>query len=173
MEVQSREGCSASNSTATCRLGTGGSSKNYNEGDEICIFGFSRGAFTARGLARLIARCGVLNPKRSDGLLGCVRSLIRKPMPCGLFTSCRTTRIATARHLMTKSLLNNTWYEPRLVKMDGVGDTVGYLGVPLGRSPGISSAPLRSHNARLSTIVERSYQALALDEHRRQYWGIL
>nr|WP_256376506.1 DUF2235 domain-containing protein [Bradyrhizobium sp.] len=33
---------------------------NYNDGDEIFIFGFSRGAFTARALAGLIAIDGIL-----------------------------------------------------------------------------------------------------------------
>jgi hypothetical protein len=34
--------------------------ENYNDGDEIFIFGFSRGAFTARSLAGLVALEGVL-----------------------------------------------------------------------------------------------------------------
>jgi len=34
--------------------------ENYNDGDEIFIFGFSRGAFTARSLAGLIALNGIL-----------------------------------------------------------------------------------------------------------------
>jgi hypothetical protein len=35
---------------------------NYNQGDEIFIFGFSRGAYTARSLAGFIAKCGLLKP---------------------------------------------------------------------------------------------------------------
>jgi uncharacterized protein (DUF2235 family) len=34
--------------------------ENYNDGDEIFIFGFSRGAFTARSLAGLVALEGIL-----------------------------------------------------------------------------------------------------------------
>jgi uncharacterized protein (DUF2235 family) len=34
--------------------------ENYNPGDEIYIFGFSRGAFTARALAGLVAIQGIL-----------------------------------------------------------------------------------------------------------------
>ena len=34
---------------------------DYDDGDEIFIFGFSRGAFTARSLAGVIARCGLLD----------------------------------------------------------------------------------------------------------------
>jgi uncharacterized protein (DUF2235 family) len=35
--------------------------RHYRVGDHIYIFGFSRGAFTARTLAALIGKCGVLD----------------------------------------------------------------------------------------------------------------
>jgi len=38
--------------------------KNYEEGDRIYLFGFSRGAFTVRSLAGLIERCGI--PENKD-----------------------------------------------------------------------------------------------------------
>lgn len=34
--------------------------EQYNLGDDIFIFGFSRGAYTARSLAGFIAKCGLL-----------------------------------------------------------------------------------------------------------------
>jgi uncharacterized protein (DUF2235 family) len=34
--------------------------ENFNDGDEVFIFGFSRGAFTARSLSGFISRCGLL-----------------------------------------------------------------------------------------------------------------
>ena len=34
--------------------------ETYQEGDEIFLFGFSRGAMTARSLAGLVSRCGLL-----------------------------------------------------------------------------------------------------------------
>jgi uncharacterized protein (DUF2235 family) len=34
--------------------------ENYNDGDEIFIFGFSRGAYTARALAGLVTKFGIL-----------------------------------------------------------------------------------------------------------------
>jgi len=34
--------------------------ENYQDGDRICIFGFSRGAYTARGLAGMIHKVGLL-----------------------------------------------------------------------------------------------------------------
>jgi uncharacterized protein (DUF2235 family) len=33
---------------------------NYEEGDEIYVFGFSRGAYTARSLSGLVRKCGIL-----------------------------------------------------------------------------------------------------------------
>ncbi|PHR19479.1 MAG: hypothetical protein COA41_07325 [Sphingopyxis sp.] len=34
---------------------------NYDDGDDVYVFGFSRGAYTARALAALIAKCGLLD----------------------------------------------------------------------------------------------------------------
>jgi uncharacterized protein (DUF2235 family) len=34
--------------------------QNYKEGDEICIYGFSRGAHTARALAGMLYKVGLL-----------------------------------------------------------------------------------------------------------------
>jgi uncharacterized protein (DUF2235 family) len=42
--------------------------ENYNDGDEIFIFGFSRGAFTARSLAGLVAFEGILKAGSPVGL---------------------------------------------------------------------------------------------------------
>ncbi|QRW27127.1 hypothetical protein RhiXN_01722 [Rhizoctonia solani] len=36
--------------------------KNYRDGDKICLFGFSRGAYTARALAGMLYKVGLLPP---------------------------------------------------------------------------------------------------------------
>src|SRR5215470_4544484 len=41
-------------------------SRFYHPGDAIYLLGFSRGAYTARALAGMIARVGLLNPQRYD-----------------------------------------------------------------------------------------------------------
>ncbi|MGI9294173.1 MAG: DUF2235 domain-containing protein [Pseudomonadales bacterium] len=56
--------------------------KNYNPGDHIYLFGFSRGAFTVRTLAGLITECGVLDryhseAKTDDDLKDCVEKAYR------------------------------------------------------------------------------------------------
>src|SRR5665213_4040825 len=42
--------------------------QNFDEGDEIFIFGFSRGAYTARSLAGLVAKLGILKPGSPIGV---------------------------------------------------------------------------------------------------------
>src|SRR4051794_14753994 len=37
--------------------------ENHRSGDEIYLFGYSRGAFTARSLAGMITRCGIVPPE--------------------------------------------------------------------------------------------------------------
>ena len=49
--------------TSNVREAYGFICNNYDYGDEIYITGFSRGAFTARSVAGLIGRCGILTKK--------------------------------------------------------------------------------------------------------------
>ena len=39
---------------------------NYQPGDKLYFFGFSRGAFTVRSLAGFIRNCGIIRPESSD-----------------------------------------------------------------------------------------------------------
>jgi uncharacterized protein (DUF2235 family) len=48
---------------------------NYNEGDEIFLFGFSRGAFTARSIVGFIRNSGLLHARGASSLLRCVFEL--------------------------------------------------------------------------------------------------
>src|SRR5512139_3292800 len=42
----------------------------YDPGDNIFLFGFSRGAFTVRSLVGLIATCGLVDPRRVPSAAG-------------------------------------------------------------------------------------------------------
>jgi uncharacterized protein (DUF2235 family) len=90
---------------------------NWEEGDEIYLFGFSRGAYTARSAAGLICRFGLLTKRGMDGI-GYVLDAYRK-------------------HLLTKPGEIETLaskYERKSanvpIKFVGVWDTVGSLGIP-------------------------------------------
>jgi uncharacterized protein (DUF2235 family) len=51
----------------------------FETGDKIYLFGFSRGAYTARSLAGMIASCGVPSGAFSDGLVDTVFEAYRTP----------------------------------------------------------------------------------------------
>lgn len=139
---------------------------NYDEGDAIYVFGFSRGAFSARSLAGMISRCGLLLPGspmpvmqlyeryRKDG----ARPIYKLPKD-----------LDHAKHLD----LEDRWivqYSRRVnIKMIGVWDTVGALGLKLFRSREEKRGEFNDHFVRLSRSFEHSYQALAIDEHRKDY----
>lgn len=126
--------------------------RRYCEGDEIWVFGFSRGAYTARSLVGLIRKCGLLHVV-TPALLDKAEKLYRdkKAHPDG--EACRAFRDSYS-------------LEPR-IHFIGVWDTVGALGIP-----GTMLSELGKyswHDTELSSIVDHAYHAAALDEHREAY----
>jgi hypothetical protein len=55
----------------------------------------------------------------------------------------------------------------------GVWDTVGALGIPVGRLRGLSRKSYYFHNTNPSTLYKHMYQALAVDENRKAYQACL
>lgn len=128
--------------------------KNYQEGDEIYLFGFSRGAYTARSLAGLIRNCGLLwAPQRH--LIDQAYLLYRKRDESADSTEARLFRRRYARSVSITCL--------------GVWDTVGALGIPLDAFRFLNDARYGFHDVELSSIVENAYHAVAIDEHRPEY----
>jgi uncharacterized protein (DUF2235 family) len=148
--------------------------QHYSPGDDIFLFGFSRGAFTARSLAGFIARCGLLKP---DATLTTEQAFARYRK--GAAVPAIYDLLYAQRHgkggfsAEDQLLLQSTYYHRNLIKMVGVWDTVGSIGLPFGNIPGVSSLSFHFLNTHLSRIVQNSYQALALDEERKPYWAIL
>lgn len=138
--------------------------QNFNDGDEIFIFGFSRGAYTARSLSGLISKCGIMK-------LGAPLSIEQ------LYSRYRLYNAATIRSLLAEPLPSNASLEdqwlikysrPTKIKFIGVWDTVGSMGIPRG------SAEAKVHKYRfLDTHLrldnEYAFHALALDEHREDF----
>jgi uncharacterized protein (DUF2235 family) len=128
--------------------------QNYLPGDEIYLFGFSRGAFTVRSLAGLITACGILM-RQSLGSLPDAWSYYRSDKPhspeifaekCGV--QCHTD--------MQIAFL-------------GVWDTVGSLGIPSGLLADANKQKFSFHDTSPSRLVRRGVQALAIDEHRHNF----
>lgn len=57
---------------------------NYEPGDEIFMFGFSRGAFCVRSLAGLIGRCGILKRKKTELVRNALELYREAPTPAVL-----------------------------------------------------------------------------------------
>ena len=133
---------------------------NYQDGDEIWFFGFSRGAFTARSIAGLVRNCGVLrssNLNRMQEAYALYRSRAQSP---------RGT---------TSTLFRRAYsYEPR-VRFIGVWDTVGALGIPVPTTRALQRVVATFnhrwafHDTNLSTQVDGAFHALAIDEKRKAF----
>ena len=126
--------------------------KKYAQGDEIWIFGFSRGAYTARSLVGMIRKCGLLHIS-TPSLLERAEKLYRNKKLAPDCEECEKFRELYSRKVK--------------IHFIGVWDTVGALGIPgtLISERGVYSW----HDTELSSIVERAYQAAALDEFRGAY----
>jgi len=124
----------------------------YEAGDEIFLFGFSRGAYTARSLAGMIANCG---------------------LPTGSFTDdCVTQAFAAYRDPVNRASmlakLGACGLGDATIRMVGVWDTVGSLGIPaiFGQ---VDERKYGFLDTGLHPDVKNGYQCLAVDEKRAQF----
>lgn len=195
--------------------------ENYQEGDEIAIFGFSRGAYTARCISGFIAWAGILQKCASKPLVDgrAINESIyfndifdayskRKPDDpasirqaaevlhnlVGRWPSTGSDAVSTADQLAQQQKVNGKGSTdtamtikaeliaedgapktddvtvPPPVKVLGVWDTVGALGVP-GFFP--ESTLFEFFDPGLSANVAHAFQALALGEDRRDFMPTL
>jgi hypothetical protein len=133
---------------------------NYEPGDELFFFGFSRGAFTVRSLAGLVRNCGILRQENADRI-GEAWALYR----------------SQAEHPrgVESTLFRRVYSHYPRIHFIGVWDTVGALGVPsLGPRwlrPVVRRLNRRweFHDTELSTRIDGAFQALAIDERRAAF----
>lgn len=127
--------------------------RNYEPGDEIYLFGFSRGAFTVRSCAGLIRKCGLLR-EENHKLIRDAYALYKR-------------RDATADAPHAIDFRRKYSHDPVPIKLIGVWDTVGTLGVPFNPLNAITKWMYEFHDDMLSRHVEHAYHAVAIDERRR------
>jgi len=142
--------------------------ENYNDGDEIFIFGFSRGAFTARSLAGLIAIDGIL---KAGSPIGVTELFDRYKK--GNEETIWTLKDIEASGETSKLTQQEKWLlkysQPAKVKVVGVWDTVGSVGVAAANIPGISRSQFDYLQTGLRIPILNGYHALAIDEHRNDF----
>lgn len=131
---------------------------NYELGDEIFLFGFSRGAFTARSIAGMIRKCGILKREFVEHYRDAI-ALYRKT----------DVHPDDAQPLKFRTDFSLCGAENVSVKFIGVWDTVGALGIPLRGLRYFNRRDFQFHDTELSKTVEFAYHALAIDEHRAPF----
>ena len=147
----------------------------YAPGDDIQLFGFSRGAYTARSLAGLIRACGILERAHADAVpaaLARYRERAAADGPAALGFRARhaahvTTGAAEAAWRAARGLPGGL---PLGIGYLGVWDTVGALGVPahLALAARLNRG-LGFHDTVLSPMVAAARHAVAIDERRRSF----
>ncbi|MBZ4015039.1 DUF2235 domain-containing protein [Streptomyces purpurogeneiscleroticus] len=138
----------------------------YQPGDSIALFGFSRGAYTARSLAGLITASGLID---LDGL--------------NAATAGRHVHRAYAHYRAREN--DRRWRTGLHFRFDpddatampvdfiGVWDTVGSLGIPTHLAGINLLVPMKRlefrHNVNLNPHIQHARHALAMDERRRPF----
>lgn len=121
----------------------------YEKNDDIFLFGFSRGAYTARSVAGMIAVCGLPTGPFDDKLIDAAFKAYKNPD-------------------QRDDLAKKYSLHPARIKMIGVWETVGSLGIPaiFGK---IDKNTYGFLDTELHENVLNAYHALSIDERREEF----
>jgi uncharacterized protein (DUF2235 family) len=139
--------------------------ENYETGDDIFIFGYSRGAYTARSLAGFLGMCGLLKP---GGALG-ANQLYDRYRSKGAQDRSIYALAGGSQSLTPEEHLILKYSRAVPIHMVGVWDTVGALGIPIGKFQGVSTSTLGFHHTGLRRPIKHGFHAVAIDEHRSKF----
>ncbi len=127
---------------------------NYELDDELYLFGFSRGAFTARSLAGLVRKCGILAREHADKYHDALQ----------LYHSDHRPDDEPSTQFRAQYSISAN--DPIKIKFIGVWDTVGALGIPVRGLAALQKGKYEFYDTELSGSVQFAYHALAIDERR-------
>jgi uncharacterized protein (DUF2235 family) len=132
--------------------------QNYEEGDQIFLFGFSRGAYTVRSLAGLVRNSGILKRGQEsfeDEAVALYRDYAPETEPDGEIS----VRFRAAHSSEAD------------IEFIGVWDTVGALGIPGldGSFRILKGLDWQFHDVTLGRKVRKAFHALAIHEHRAEF----
>ncbi|APV51004.1 hypothetical protein BWI17_15705 [Betaproteobacteria bacterium GR16-43] len=128
---------------------------NYEPGDELYFFGFSRGAFTVRTLAGFMNRIGLIDKDDeyyTAELYGLYQSGAKPDSPEWLHAFRKTKRRPVPE-----------------IRCIGAWDTVGSLGAPGALGQVLNSDKYRYHDIGLNPAIRNAFHALAIDERRKPF----
>jgi uncharacterized protein (DUF2235 family) len=152
-------------------------SRNYVPGDKIFLVGFSRGAYTARALAGLISKKGLLDAAKLDlndkvdGYrygLGAWYDYRHEKLQSSGFWLDQLRAVAASitgfMHFMLEP--PDDALVPAPIEAAGVWDTVGALGIPEYNARLIRRDVFQFADLKLSPVVKCGFHAVAVDEMR-------
>lgn len=142
---------------------------NYEPGDEIYIFGFSRGAFSARSLAALIGKCGIVRRRFAVNADKAFR-LYRDPTVTPTSDEAVRFRTEFGKRMGFGEARQNADFRPPIAYL-GIFDTVGQRGLPsmLGPLSDLRNKNYNFHDLNLGSHVQSARHALAIDERRAAF----
>ena len=166
---------------------------HYNDKDEIYIFGFSRGAYTARSLVGLIASCGLIrrgapltvkqlwkgytfnskNRRRNEDwwkkVLAKDQDKFRRinNLAKDYWEKEEERKLQDPVNNAEKLLIE--WSRRVKITYLGIFDTVGAMGKHALGIGGLRSRMAEIHNTNPSKILQHCRHALAIDEHRTSF----
>jgi uncharacterized protein (DUF2235 family) len=152
-------------------------SRNFQTGDCITILGFSRGAYTARALAGLIASQGLLSTALTADKEEAYRCGAeawyrgRKAVVTNPFSLAHLGEIVTdlPAFLSRDSLRDSDLVPGVCLTAVGVWDTVGAMGFPDYAAGGQRVDAFKFADTKLSAKVQHGFHAVALDERRNDF----
>lgn len=130
--------------------------QNYSHGDEVFLFGFSRGAYTIRSLCGMMNNIGIV--KRPDAaLIQAAFDHYKKPgknhAPKG----------------KASIAFRKKYSHPKMkIRFVGVWDTVGAMGIPV-RFLGLFEGKDEFYDTKIGPNIQIARHALAIDEHREDF----
>lgn len=129
---------------------------NYVPGDQVFLFGFSRGAFTVRTLAGFLNAVGLAG-KDDDYYV---------PELYAIYDQSLT--VADPRFARVKQQCADIRPAPP-IRMIGVWDTVGALGAPGVLGKFINPGKYKYHDVSLVPQIENAFHAMAIGERRKAF----
>ena len=141
--------------------------KTYRDGDRIYIFGFSRGAFTARSLAGMISEVGVIDGRRDNEEL---ERLVKRT-----YDAYRASKSKQPiKRFQEDCARRGIGIHDAPIHFVGVWDTVDAYGMPVDELRVLIYDKLlytfkRPHNDGLTPKMAYAYQAIAIDEDRNTF----
>ncbi len=157
---------------------------NYEPGDEIYLFGFSRGAYTARSFAGLVGNCGIMRSQHIEKVIEAAKlykargeadtAVKREALQVELFNLIRHFG-----HPVTTCKAEDDWKRcqhglehhnhPQVdIKYIGLWDTVKSI-ISLRETFGLPDSDTEFHDEDIPECTSSGRHAVALDEHRKSF----